>query len=32
MPKLQDLINQIFGGTDYDQKPNYLVIVYAPDG
>ena len=32
MQKLQDLINQIFGGTDYDQKPNYLVIVYAPDG
>ena len=32
MTKLQDLINQIFGGTDYDQKPNYLVIVYAPDG
>lgn len=32
MPKLQEIINQIFGTNDYQQKPNYLVVVYTPDG
>lgn len=31
MPKLQEIINQIFGTNDYQQKPNYLVVVYTPD-
>lgn len=32
MKKLQDILNQIFGITDYEQKPNYLVVVYSADG
>lgn len=32
MPNLQEIINQIFGTNDYQQKPNYLVVVYTPDG
>lgn len=30
--KLQDLINQIFGTTDYESKPNLLVVVYNAEG
>ena len=32
MQKLQEIINQNFGTNDYQQKPNYLVVVYTPDG
>ena len=31
MQNLQEIIKQIFGGTDYSKKPKYLVLVYSPD-
>lgn len=32
MRKLQDILNQIFGATDYEKRPKYLVVVYSADG
>lgn len=31
MPKLQDIVSQIFG-SDYENKPKFLLTVYSPNG